>query len=79
MNDPTRWLEEPHRAGSLEGRLILAGKELAPPAGAEEQVWAGILPLIGPGGGGPGTAGGASSLGSGAGGSTTLVWRTGGQ
>jgi hypothetical protein len=76
MNDPRRWLEEPHDAPSLEQRLVLAGKDLEPPPGAEQTVWAGILPLIGPGtGGGPGGAagGGAGALGSGAGASTALV------
>src|SRR5512140_3222899 len=84
MNDPKRWLQEPPDAHPFERRLVLAGKELEPPAGAEEQVWAALLPMLGPGSGGgpgpsapaspdPGGAGAGGALGGGAGAKGAVV------
>ncbi len=73
MNDPRRWLEESHGARSFEQRLLLAGKELEPPRGAEEQVWAALAPIIGPGPGGPGPSAPATPDPTGAGGGSTLA------
>jgi hypothetical protein len=79
MSDPKRWLEEPGGGLSFEQRLVLAGKELTPPAQIEEQVWAGLLPMVGSGSTGEsGPSGSATSGGNvdpAAGGGAGARWR----
>lgn len=64
MNDPDRFLDSANDAMPFERAALRAGKNIAPPAGAKEKIWAALGPQIGPDGGGNGGGdGGASSSG----------------
>lgn len=69
MSDPIRWLDETGEASPHERMLLSAGRDLDPPPGAQDKVWAALQLHIGPGGGGGGNGGGGGS-GSGASGKT---------
>jgi len=65
MNDPIRFLDPANDAMPYERSLLTAGRQIEPPAGAKEKIWASLGPQIGPdggnGGGNGGGDGGASS------------------
>lgn len=62
MNDPIRFLDSANDAMPFERSLLQAGREIEPPAGAKDKIWAALGPQIGPdGGSGGGGDGGASS------------------
>lgn len=61
MSDPIRWLDETGEASPHERMLLSAGRDLDPPPGAQDKVWAALQVHIGPGGGGGGNGGGSGS------------------
>jgi hypothetical protein len=59
MSDPRRWLDEEGGATRHERELLRAGLAMDPPDGAQDRVWAALLPQLGgpsgpPDGDGPG-------------------------
>src|SRR5687768_4753651 len=47
MSDPIRLLDEPRLVPATARALILAGKRLSPPAGADDRGWQAISALLG--------------------------------
>jgi hypothetical protein len=61
MSDPIRWLDEGADVLAHERELLSAGRNIIPPAGADEKIWAALSPHLGPGGGSGGNGGSSSA------------------
>lgn len=65
MNDPIRFLDSANDAMPFERAALGAGKNIQPPPGAKEKIWAALGPQIGPDGSGGGNGGGDGGVSSG--------------